>query len=83
MNKNNKIKTSNVALVIIAIVLILFTITNLAIFVKVGMVPDTLIVSVFGACLGECSILGVIRTTKTKYGETDQPQYDNNGNIIG
>ena len=81
--KKRKIKTSNVVLAILFVVLTIFTISMVITFNRIGSCPDVLIGAVFAGCLGECSILGVIRTTKTKYGETDQPQYDNNGNIIG
>lgn len=60
-------KTSKVALIIIATVLIIFTIINLVIFTKLGSVPDVLITAVFGACLGELGFMSLIRTTKQKY----------------
>ncbi len=67
-----KFKTANVVLAIIFLVLTIFTITMVVTFNRVGAVPDILVTCVFGACLGECSILGVIKTTKTKYGDTDE-----------
>lgn len=69
-----KIKTSNIVLAVIAIVLISFTIACLVLFAKTGSEPSSLIVSVFAACLGEFSILGFIRTTKTKYGEDTEEE---------
>lgn len=67
-----KFKTANVVLAIIFLVLTIFTITMVVTFNRVGAVPDILVTCVFAACLGECSILGVIKTTKTKYGDTDE-----------
>lgn len=69
--EKKKMKTSNVVLIVIAIILILFTITNLILFAKIGAVPDVLITSVFAACLGEFSVLGVIKTSKIKHGADD------------
>lgn len=77
MNKKKpKMKTANKVLIIIAIVLVTFTISCLWIFTRQGAVPDTLIVSVFGACLGEFSILGYIRGMKQKYPDTDDDVYE-------
>ena len=73
MNNKRKIKTSNIVLFLIFITLTIFTITMIWTFNRVGSCPDQLIIMVFAACLGECSILGVIKTTKTKYGYTDEP----------
>lgn len=67
MNKKKKIKTSTVVLIFTFLVLTVFTIAMCITFNRIGSCPDTLIVSVFGACLGEFSILGIIRTTKQKY----------------
>lgn len=65
--EKKKIKTSNIVLAVIAIVLITFTITCLWIFARIGSEPSSLIVSVFGACLGEFGFLAWIRNTKQKY----------------
>lgn len=67
-----KMRTSDKVLIVIAIILISFTITNLVIFTKMGMVPDTLITVVFSAALGEFGFLAWIRNTKQKYPDSDE-----------
>ncbi len=61
------IKTSNVVLIVIAIVLIVFTTVCLYLFAKIGSVPDSLIGAVFGSALGEMGFMSWIRNTKQKY----------------
>ena len=61
-------KTSNIALIVVATILITFTIAMIIVFCAIGHVPDTLIVSVFGCCGFECGALGWIRTSKLRYG---------------
>lgn len=56
-------------LIIMALFLFAFTITMIAIFCKYGAVPDTLIISVFGACTGEMSICGWIKSIKERKNE--------------
>ena len=70
-------KTMDLILLVIAIVLIVFTVTMIAVFLRVGSCPDILITSVFGACLGEFGFMAWIKNTKER-----NVQYDNNGNII-
>lgn len=77
--KKKKMKTTSKVLIIITIFLFAFTVTCLWLFSRQGAVPDTLIVSVFGACLGECSILGYIRGMKQKYPE--ESEYEEEGNV--
>lgn len=48
------------------IFLSIFTIGMIVIFLNTGDTPDTLIVAVFGACMGEYSICGIIKKTKEK-----------------
>lgn len=48
------------------IFLSLFTIAMIAIFILTGDTPDVLIGAVFGACMGEYSICGVIKKAKEK-----------------
>lgn len=50
----------------LAVFLLLFILTMIVIFCIKGEVPDTLITCVFGACTGEISIMGWIKTTKEK-----------------
>ena len=44
----------------------IFTIAMVVIFLNTGDTPDTLIVAVFGACMGEYSICGIIKKAKEK-----------------
>lgn len=44
----------------------IFTIIMIAIFLNTGSTPDTLILAVFGACMGEYSICGIIKKAKEK-----------------
>lgn len=59
-------KFSNVILVIILVLLIMFTIRVLGIIEEIGYEPSTLITAVFGAALGEFGILGWIKNNKIK-----------------
>lgn len=64
--KKNKLGTLNLILIILAALLVSFTIAMICVFCKYGSVPDSLIVAVFGAGTGEVSICGWIRTAKNK-----------------
>ena len=57
----------DVILVILAIIVIAFTITMIIIFVNTGSIPDTLVGCVFAACTGELGVMGWIKSTKDKY----------------
>lgn len=46
--------------------LVVFTIEMINTFKLIGAVPDTLIISVFGAVTGEFGIMGIIKNTKEK-----------------
>ena len=60
-------KTSNVVLIIIGTLTIIFTIVMIVLFWTHYSVPDTLITCWFGAVAGECGFLGWIKTSKVKY----------------
>lgn len=62
-----KIKTSDLILVIIAVLSVIFVIINLILFDKHGSTPDTLITCWFTAVLGECGVLGWIKNSKIKW----------------
>ena len=63
-----KLKTSDIALIVVATILTLFTIAMTIVFITTGHCPDTLIISVF-ACLGtETGALAWIRTSKLRNG---------------
>lgn len=72
-NKRNKkcIRTMDLILIVVAILLISFTIAMIILFKKYGSVPDTLITCVFAALAGECGIMGWIKTTKEKNKERE------------
>ena len=65
-NKNKGIKTMDLILIIVGVLLISFTITILVVFVKYGSIPDTLCTCVFAVLGGECGVMGWIRTTKDR-----------------
>lgn len=51
----------------------IFTVTMIAVYVKTGGTPDTLIVSFFSFIGGEAGVLGLIR-----YGDSKYPKQDAN-----
>lgn len=67
--RKKRLKTMDVALVILLLVLLIFTATMIWIFLKVGSVPDSLVTAVFAVCGGECGVMGWIKTTKDKINE--------------
>lgn len=62
-----KPKTSTVVLVFVAAFVLLFTNRMIELYEATGGIPDTLVVSVFGICGGECGALSWIRTSKEKH----------------
>lgn len=46
--------------------LLLFTLAMIAVFCLTGSTPDSLIVAVFGACIGEYSICGLLKKAKER-----------------
>ena len=64
--KKQPIKTMDVILVVVAVLLTSFTITMIVIFKETGMIPDTLCTCVFAALGGECGVMGWIKTTKDR-----------------
>lgn len=75
-------KTLNIILIIVAITLLIFSLVMIWLFYMFQSVPDTLIVSIFGACTGELSICGWIRTTKDKLDGTNTKEGDSNDGDI-
>lgn len=66
-NKKKKgVRTMDVILVIVGVLLISFTITMIVMFIKYGAIPDTLCTCVFAALGGECGVMGWIRTSKER-----------------
>ena len=64
-----KPKTSTVVLAFLAVFILLFTNRMIELYELTGGIPDTLVVSVFGICGGECGALSWIRTSKERYRE--------------
>lgn len=64
--KPKKIRTMDVILVVVAVLLIAFTIEMIKIFRETGMIPDTLCTCVFAALGGECGAMAWIKTTKER-----------------
>lgn len=60
-------KTMDLILIIVGIMLIAFTVTMIVTFWRMGMVPDTLITCFYGALAGECGIMGWIKTAKVRH----------------
>ena len=58
--------TMDVILVVIAIVLMVFSVTMIALYYMTGGIPDTLCTCVFAVCGGECGVMGWIKTTKDR-----------------
>lgn len=67
--RKKKLKTMDVALVVLLLVMLTFTSVMIWIFLKVGSVPDSLVTAVFAVCGGECGVMGWIKTTKDKINE--------------
>lgn len=61
-----KIRTMDVILVVIAIALAAFTCEMISIYRETGGIPDTLVVSFFGALGGECGAMAWIKNTKER-----------------
>lgn len=75
-NKEKKLNTMDVILIIVGVSLLAFTITMIWIFLRYGTVPDTLITCVFAALGGECGVMGMIKSTKEKYRDREWEKED-------
>lgn len=64
--RKNKRKTSKYIITALLLTALLFTVAMIWLFYKFQSIPDTLVVSFFGAIFGELSVLGMIRTAKVK-----------------
>ena len=74
--KKLKIHTMDLILVIIAIILLVFTIDMRNIFIEKGAVPDVLVLRMFGILGFECGALSWIKTNKDKIAERKQQLRD-------
>ena len=61
-----KLKTMDTILVVMAVLLVAFTLKMIFVFEQTGAIPDTLCTCVFAALGGECGVMGWIKTTKDK-----------------
>ena len=59
-------KTMDLILVIVAILLLVFTAIMLVTFWRYGMIPDTLCTCVYACLGGECGVMGMIQTAKVR-----------------
>lgn len=64
--------TMDFILIMIAVFLLIFVGIMLVLYVRTGGIPDTLCTCVFGACGGECGVMGWIKTTKEKQKERQE-----------
>lgn len=71
-------KTMDIILVIVAVLVIAFTVTMILVFLRYAMVPDTLITCFYAAVAGECGIMGWIKTAKVRYQERQWMKEDLN-----
>lgn len=60
------IGTMNLILILVAILLILFTVEMIKVFREYGTIPDTLCTCVFACLGGECGVMGWIKVTKER-----------------
>lgn len=74
--KEKQLRTMDVILAIVAVLLIAFTITMIILFIMTGMIPDTLCTCVFACLGGECGAMAWIKTTKDRYREREWEQED-------
>ena len=58
-----KLKTMDIILVVMAVLLVAFTLKMILVFEQTGAIPDTLCTCVFVALGGECGVMGWIKTT--------------------
>ena len=61
-----KLKTMDIILVVMAVLLVAFTLKMIVVFERTGAIPDTLCTCVFAALGGECGVMGWIKTTTDK-----------------
>ena len=64
-------KTSNLVLTLIGILTVIFTIEMIYIFRTQYSIPDTLVTCWFTSVVGECGVLGWIKTSKVRHQEHD------------
>lgn len=70
--QNKKIGVMDRILVVVAIILVLFTIAVFVVFWHTGTEPAVLVGCVFGVCGVEYGIMGWIKTTKERIAEREE-----------
>lgn len=73
------VKFSKIVVASVLISVIVFTVTMIAVFLRMGMVPDTLIASFFAFAGGEAGVLGLIKHGETKYNASDKSADQDSG----
>lgn len=63
----SRIGVMNIALILVFVSLVVFTVVMIGIFREYGTIPDTLCTCVFSVLGGECGALAWIKTTKDKH----------------
>lgn len=67
--KSKDFKVLNIVLIIVAVLTIVFTAICLWMFYLFQQIPDTLVTMFYTTVVGELLVAGIIKVTKTKYGE--------------
>lgn len=63
-------------LILVAVVLLLYTVVSMIIFVKTGLEASTLTTCIFAACTGELGVMGWIKSNKDRQQERKWEQED-------
>lgn len=69
VRRRKKIGVMDLILIIVATVLVSYTVANLIIFLRMGSEPSTLTTCVFAAATGELGVMGWIKNTKDRQRE--------------
>lgn len=72
----SRMNTSTKALIVLAIITVIFIAVMVAVFCAYRSVPDTLVAGFFALIGGECGVLGWIKTTKERRQERAWQQED-------
>lgn len=75
-NKKEKINKMDIILVIVAVLLIAFTVYMIKLYRETGAIPETLCTCVFGVLGGECGVMAWIKTTKERNKEREWQRED-------
>lgn len=75
-DKKEKINKMDVILVIVAVLLIAFTVYMIKLYRETGAIPETLCTCVFGVLGGECGVMAWIKTTKERHKDREWQRED-------